>query len=55
MHLEIKPKVLSKHEVARDKFKAGSNFALVPLGKAVTFLFVHLELNVKSILITQQK
>ena len=52
MNLEIKPKVLSKNEVATDKFKAGSNFALVRLGKALTFLFVHLELNVMSIFIT---
>ena len=42
----------NKNEAAGDKFIVGDNRALTSLGKAVTFLFSHLELNVTSIFIT---
>ena len=41
-----------KNEVAGDKCIAAGNWALEHLGKAVTFLFAHLELDSASIFIT---
>ena len=41
-----------KNEVAGDKLIVGGNRALACLGKAVTFVFAHLELDVTSVFIT---
>ena len=41
-----------KNEVAGDKFLVGGSWGLVHLGKDVAFLFVRLELDVTSVLIT---